>query len=92
MNKFKIFPFVLKSTVALGILTDIAAGQTVPVSKAGLSGSSSTEAILGANIDWTIKIDNRNMSGVIDFRQSTTNQRIRLTDTISGAQIGRAHV
>jgi len=85
MNKFKIFPFVLKSTVALGILTDIAAGQTVPVSKAGLSGSSSTEAILGANIDWTIKIDNRNMSGVIDFRQSTTNQRIRLTDNISGA-------
>ncbi|MGB1159847.1 MAG: hypothetical protein ACPG40_01430 [Alphaproteobacteria bacterium] len=85
MNKFKIFPFVLKSTVALGILTDIAAGQTVPVSKAGLSGGSSTEAILGANIDWTIKIDNRNMSGAIDFRQSTTLQRIRLVDLISDA-------
>ena len=85
MNKFKIFPFVLKSTVALGILTDIAAGQTVPVSKAGLSAGSSTEAILGANIDWTIKIDNRNMSGAIDFRQSTTLQRIRLVDLISDA-------
>ena len=85
MNIFKILSLILKFTVALGIVTGTAAGQTVPVSKAGLSGGSATEAILGANIDWTIKIDNQNMSGVIDFRQSTSLQRIRLVDVISGA-------
>lgn len=85
MNIFKILSLILKFTVALGIVTGTAAGQTVPVSKAGLSGGSATEAILGANIDWTIKIDNQNMSGVIDFRQSTSLQRIRLIDVISGA-------
>lgn len=80
MKMFKFLSLLAPTLVTFSLLTGVAAGQTVPIAKIGESGGSTTEANLGANIDWTIKIDNRNMSQAIDFRQSTTGQRIRMID------------